>query len=48
MYDCFSISNEAHKYKLTFGEPTTGTMGKVFQSLSRVSIFQVEKTRQSG
>lgn len=44
MYDRFSISDEAHKYKLTLGEPTTGTLCKVFQSLSPVSIFQVEET----
>lgn len=43
MYGRFSISDEAHKYKLTLGEPTTGTLGKVFQSLSPVSIFQVEE-----
>lgn len=47
MYDRFCISDEASKYKLTLGEPTTGTLGKVFQSLSPVSIFQVEETRWS-
>lgn len=45
VYDCFSISDETHKYKLTLREPTTGTLGKVFQCLSPVSIFQVEETR---
>lgn len=44
VYDRLSISDEAHKYKLTLEEPTTGTRGKVFQGLSPVSIFQVEET----
>lgn len=48
MYGRFSTSDEATKFKLKLGEPTTGTMGKVFQSLSTVSVFQVEKTRQGG
>lgn len=27
MYDCFSIADEATKYKLTLGDPTIGPLG---------------------
>lgn len=30
VYEIFSISNESNKYKLTLGDPTTGTLGTCF------------------
>lgn len=44
MYGRFSISDGATKYKLTLGEPTIGTLGTVFHSLSPVSEFNIQET----